>query len=125
MTNYELQALRKLLMLEVSEAAREIGNVSPRSWQYWESGRSPVPDDVAHQIRDLADMRIQLIELRFEQVEAAGEPIALNFYRTLDDYEAVTGKRDVVSWRLTQAVAATLYAEGDATLVEQGGMALK
>ncbi|WP_019933869.1 DUF1870 family protein [Oceanimonas smirnovii] len=125
MTHYELQALRKLLMLEVSEAAREIGDVSPRSWQYWESGRSPVPDDVANQIRNLTDMRYQLLELRTEQIEKAGKPIQLNFYRTLDDYEAVTGKRDVVSWRLTQAVAATLFAEGDVTLVEQGGLTLE
>ena len=47
MTKKELKALRQLLCLECSEAAKHIGNVATRTWQYWESGRAPVPDDVA------------------------------------------------------------------------------
>lgn len=46
LNNFELQAIRKLLCLDVSEAAELVAKVSNRTWQYWESGCSPVPHDV-------------------------------------------------------------------------------
>ena len=63
MNNLELQAARKLLMLDASEAAEEIGNVSTRSWQYWETGERAVPDDVVDEMLALISIRMEKIEI--------------------------------------------------------------
>lgn len=123
MNNLELQALRKLFMLDVSEAAEFIGKVSPRSWQYWEAGRSLVPQDVSNQMTDYAQIRDDLLARRLEQC-IPDERIKLNFYQNIDEFEATTGKRNVVMWRLTQSVAAQLYAEGLAELVKSDGLTI-
>lgn len=127
MNCYELQALRKLLMLDVSEAAEHIGKVSNRTWQYWESGRSPVPDDVAEEMLFWNSWRDDHLEIRIEQCKKdldSEELINLNYYKTLDDFEARTGKRNVVTWRITQSIAAQLYSERLCNLVETGGLAI-
>lgn len=66
----ELQALRQLLLLTQGEAAQLIGNVSERSWQYWESGRRPVPEDVAVLMRSIASDRAQLLDAAITQLRA-------------------------------------------------------
>lgn len=127
MNCYELQALRKLFMLDVSEAAELVGKVSARTWQYWEAGRSPVPADVAEEMLFWNSWRDDLLELRIEQCgkePANAELISLNYYKTLDDFEERTGKRNVVTWRLSQSIAAQLYSERLCNLVDQGGLAI-
>lgn len=101
MKNEELQAARKLLMLEVSEAAKEIGNCTPRTWQRWEDGTYSVPDDVAGEVSDLLLIRANKIEDAKPQ----------KWYRTIEDYAAATGKRTVTFWRITQSVYAHQLAE--------------
>ena len=44
MTNTELKQLRKLLFLDVTEAAKLIGECKQRSWQRWESGSRAIPE---------------------------------------------------------------------------------
>ena len=127
MNCYELQALRKLLMLDVKEAAEHIGEVAPRTWQYWESGRSQVPGDVASAMLDWNAWRDQALKTRVKQINklaSLGERIRLNFYKTLDDFAAATGKRNVITWRISQSVAAELYSENRVELVESGGLAI-
>lgn len=125
MTNYELQALRKRLMLETGEAAKHIGQCSPRTWQYWESGRNNVPTDVADQMTDLSQILEQTLEARQEQfAKANGEKIDLSFYQNLKSFTTATGKANVVMWRLSQSVAAQMYSNGSANLVEIGGLAI-
>ncbi|NRB79163.1 MAG: DUF1870 family protein [Saccharospirillaceae bacterium] len=127
MNCYELQALRKLFMLDVKEAAELIGKVSARTWQYWESDRSPVPDDVAEEMLFWNGWRDDCFAARLEQCnpQNSGEDrIKLNYYKTLDDFEVVTGKRNVITWRLSQSVAAQLYSERLADLVESGGLSM-
>lgn len=116
-------------MLDVREAAELIGDkpVSVRTWQYWESGRSPVPDDIAEAMLFWNGWRDDAFDARMSQCapkNSDGEPIKLNYYKTVDDFEKVTGKRNVITWRLSQSVAAGLYSEGFATLVETGGLAM-
>ncbi len=116
MTNIELQALRKLFLLDVAEAAEEIGHVSPRSWQYWESGRSPVPDDVATKMEALAKTRGEMLSHQRQEMSKAVAPHAIQFYRTRDAYTSSTGDQSAVMWRLNQSVAAALFAEDGAIL---------
>ena len=86
MTNKELQALRKLLMLDVSEAAKEIGGLKgSRSWQYWEANRSPVPNDVANKMIALAEKRISMIETVDDlSEENQADELEIAYYMTFE-----------------------------------------
>jgi len=117
MTNKELKALRQILALECSEAAEHIGKVSTRTWQYWEAGRSPVPDDVANQMYDFAGIRDALVEQRYKEFQQSGDIIELNFHMTVDEFEEATGKRNVVMWKITNSVAGECLSAGFARIV--------
>ncbi|PHI44607.1 hypothetical protein B9T65_25200 [Serratia marcescens] len=117
MTNKELKALRQILTLECSEAAEHIAGVSTRSWQRWEAGVVPVPDDVANQLTDLANIRDGLVEQHYEEFQAAGDVITLNFYMTIDEFAAATGKHNVPMWRVTNSVAGECLSSGIARIV--------
>lgn len=117
MTNKELKALRQILALECSEAAEHIASVATRTWQRWEDGSRTVPDDVANQITDFARMRDSLVEQRYEEFRAKGDFITLNFYMTVDEFAAATGKRNVVMWKITNSVAGECLSAGIAQLV--------
>lgn len=117
MTNKELKALRQILALECSEAAEHIGNVSTRTWQYWEAGRSPVPDDVAEKMQDFATIRDQLVEQRYAEFHEARDFIELDFHMTIDDFEKLTGKRNVVMWKITNSVAGECLSAGIARII--------
>src|SRR3546814_1610125 len=79
-SDLELQATRKLLMLDVAEAADLIGQVSPRTWQYWESGRNTVPADVSDEMQALLSIRGEMIDAITEQLPADGSDIELRFH---------------------------------------------
>lgn len=111
-----MQAARKLFFLDVSEAAEHIGGVSVRSWQYWESGRSPVPADVADKIRRLADRRLEMIEASEDlMVESAADDTVIDYYQTLAEYKA-DHLATVIDWRMSQSVGAYFFLEGLAGL---------
>lgn len=121
MNNKELQALRKMLMLEASEAAELVGQVSTRTWQYWEAGRSPVPADVENAMSALMEHRAQLIDEIEERVK--GKPaeewadlLELPFYQRFEDFEADNPGKTRLDWRVEQSVAALYFADGLARL---------
>lgn len=116
MTGKELQALRKFCMLDVREAAEIIGKVSARSWQYWEAGRSPVPDDVQDMMNGLMTQRQYMLEDAEMDAEAAGGTVSLPFYVTYEEYAREHPGQGVIPWRLSQSVAGELYASGIAIL---------
>lgn len=106
MNNFQLQAMRKLLMFDVAEAAEVIGGVSNRTWQYWEAGRSLVPDDVKKTICELYELRILLIsEINKVQISQ------FRWYHTYDSFIADYPQSDSVHWRLHQSVLAQVYAD--------------
>ncbi|HIB8304997.1 TPA: DUF1870 family protein [Serratia marcescens] len=117
MTNKELKALRQLLALECSEAAEHIGFVSTRSWQRWEDGTRSVPDDVAIKMLEYASYHNYLIEQQLIKFERTMEPINLRFYMSVDEYEEVNKQRDVIMWKITNAVAAHCFAVEKANLI--------
>ena len=105
---HELQAMRKLLMLDVREAAEMIGRVSVRAWQYWEAGGRPIPDDVDMEIYALVQQRGNLIE---EMLELA-EPVKLRYYHSFDDWLADGREDNKAQWKLHQSAVAYVFAEG-------------
>lgn len=120
MNNKELQALRKLLMLEVAEAAEFVGKVNVRSWQYWEAGRSAVPYDVETEMLDLESIRDHHINALLKTTEE-GAHINLPYFSNFEDYTSnpttPDEQKNVLSWRINQSVAAYFYAEGLADLI--------
>lgn len=103
--------MRKMLMLDVSEAAELIGNVSNRTWQYWEAGRSPVPSDVDE---DIYALKSQLNECIEGIIEAEEEDNNVRWYHTFGDFESDYPGHNKVWWKLHQAVCAELFAnQGD------------
>lgn len=106
----ELQALRKMLMLDVSEAADIIGGVSKRSWQYWESGRSPVPDDVENKMMGLLEQRQYLMSEIEARINKEGGTISVPFYVNRAEFAEANPGKSILPWRISQSVAAELYA---------------
>lgn len=119
MNNLELQAARKLLMMDVSEAAEEIGKVSPRTWQYWEAGRSKVPTDVALEIEALLEVRLERMRVIDDQLAALSPDgrLQLKYWLTFEQYQAENPGASKTLWRIDQSIAAMYYTEGVAELV--------
>jgi len=111
LNNFELQAARKLLCLEVSEAAEYIGKVSNRTWQYWEAGRSKVPADVDSELYALIQFRNDLINTTLDELEDL-DVGAFRWYHTLDAFNFDYPGENKVMWRLHQSVCAYLFTEG-------------
>lgn len=116
MNNKELQAARKLLMLDVSEAAELIGKVSARTWQYWESGRNAVPDDVDVEMHALLSIRGEMIN-RITDSLPDDCAVDLPFHTSFETFSTANPGKNRVQWRLEQSVAALFYTEGNANLV--------
>ena len=114
MDHVALQAARKLLYLDVAEAAEHIGKVTPRSWQHWEKGDRPIPDDVWLSIETMLIKRRDRLLLEF----TPGDP-NYEYYHSLDDWERDTGNRNVLWWRLAQSVASELIAENIVSSAEE------
>lgn len=113
LTNSELQACRKLLMLDVSEAAEIIGNVSNRTWQYWESGRSPVPADVDELVYASIQRRNDAVdEYSQQQLENPDVLLQLKYYHAFEQFLADNKKATKLEWRIHQSIVAAIFAEG-------------
>lgn len=113
MNNKELQALRKLFFLSVAEAAEHIGGVSARSWQFWESGKYSIPEDVADRMLNLAQRRLNMIETCEDLINEnpESEEIIQQYYSSLESFAARYPAATMIDWRLAQSVAAYFCGE--------------
>lgn len=118
MNNLELQAARKLLMLDVSEAAEEIGNVSPRSWQYWETGQRSIPEDVTNEMYALLSIRTEQINKLDETLsKTTNNQLQLKYCLSFEQYQNDYPDAKKMQWRIQQSVAALYFTEGYAALI--------
>lgn len=101
---FELQAIRKYLFLDVSEAAECIGRVSNRAWQHWESGQRTIPEDVKIAMCKLLQER----ELLIEKLKAADDR-ECKWCRKFEEYLADNPDADKSDWRLYQSALAHLF----------------
>lgn len=122
MNNLELQAARKLLMLEVSEAAEEVGKVSVRTWQYWEAGRTNVPADVLIEMNALLEVRLERMRAIDDQLAKLpeGDTLQLPYCLAFEQYQAINPGARKTLWRIDQGIAALYYTEGLADLRQAG-----
>mgnify|MGYP001568647330 CR=1 FL=1 len=119
MTPTTLRALRQHLFFSVDDAAELIGEVSPRSWQYWESGGRPIPQDVKDKIEAMCAWRDTSIRAAKNVLHgASGDPdgIALVWYSSPSDWASLPG-RDALMWRPHCSVIAELCASFGAVAV--------
>ncbi len=113
MRGEELQAIRKILMFDVKEAAELIGNVSKRSWQYWETGKT-IPADIQTKIKALAKKRSSMIKVTEEIILEHGESAQVDMCYSLsyEEYKVNHNDADIIDWRLAQSVASHFYCMG-------------
>lgn len=121
MNGKELQALRKIFMLDASEAAELIGKVSVRSWQYWEAGRTKVPVDVETAMEALKQQRAERIEaieasIDHMPIDQWANNLELPFYQRFEDFESENPGRSRLDWRVDQSVAAYFFTDNLARL---------
>ena len=83
MTAAELKTLREALGLSVSWLAIQAG-VRVRTVNYWESGKTPVPQDVEEIMRELEAQALTAVNQAVETYIASGSPgeVTLLRYRT-------------------------------------------
>lgn len=111
MESFELKMLRKLFFLEVTEAAKFIGEVETRTWQRWEDGSRSVPVDVEQQMQMLALTRIDLLSVEFDPRNAA-----YVYFENIEQHSKALGAHSVIKWRLAQSIAAQLTMEKQAAI---------
>jgi len=112
MNNKELQALRLLFTLSVTEASEHIAKLkSSRSWQHWEAGKYSVKDDVASFMLKIADARMNTIE-EIENKLSTDNNICLDYYMTFREYSLDFPQGTIIDWRVSNSISAYFFAEG-------------
>ncbi len=110
MTPATLQALRRLLFYSQPEAAKLVGGVSDRSWQFWERGKRPIPQDVIGRVNSLCAWRNQTLSEAEAQIKVVGaKNPAFVWYDSLDDW-IVLNEGEPMFWRPHCSVIAELCA---------------
>jgi hypothetical protein len=125
MNGHELQAFRRLLFYSASEAARYLAadserpnGVEERTWNRWEAGQRPVPENIAARVRELLAWRAARIEEGRADIDerwrrpGGAPPLRLLGYFEPDDW---MGPRELM--RPMQSVTAQLLAEAQPGLV--------
>ncbi|WON78055.1 DUF1870 family protein [Serratia sp. UGAL515B_01] len=109
MNKNELKQLRRLLFLEVTEAAKLIGECEPRTWQRWEKGDRVIPNDVAQIVQMLALTRLERLQFAFNDTDPN-----YRYFETFEEYKAANGCGNELMWRVAQSVSASLICEREA-----------
>lgn len=123
MTNIELIAARKALNMDIRDAAEKMFKVEPRTWRYYESGRSPIPENLEQRVLVVLQRYKEVLENRkleaSEYLKKGKGRIALPLYPTFPDYLkdfGIAGSEPTpdqyVEWRVQSAVKMQLYAAG-------------
>lgn len=104
MTPAELKTYREALGLPVSWVAEAAG-VQRRTVEYWESGKSPVPQDVSEMIIELELLQKnsaeQALRVALEQRELRGQPGKVTLKRYRHDAALWDGRPDMKGFPVT------------------------
>lgn len=112
MTNLELQAYRRFLMLKVSEASEYIGKTDSKTWHDWEQGIASIPEYVANGMKDLKKNRNDKINIIINSINDRVGNNSIRYFMTYDEFKKINPSLDVIQWRLHQSIATELYFRG-------------
>ncbi|MCX8601997.1 MULTISPECIES: DUF1870 family protein [unclassified Gilliamella] len=112
MTNLELQAYRRFLMLKVPEASEYIGKTDASTWHEWENGSIPVPESVANAMQELKRLRSDKINIIINSINDRVGSNTIRYFMTYAEFKKVNPDLDVIQWRLHQSIATELYFRG-------------
>lgn len=114
MNNLELEALRKILFFTVPEASKYIAGhkSSHRTWQYYESGKAEIPDDVIQKIEDLLEKRERMIGYFLSKNAAY-------WYRSFEQYAENFPDGTIADWRIRQAAIASVVANDENFILKE------
>lgn len=112
MTNLELQAYRRFLMLKVSEASEYIGKTDTKTWHDWEQGIVPVPEFVSSAMQNLKKVRNEKINIIIGSINDRVGSNTIRYFMTYAEFHKVNPNLDVIQWRLHQSIATELYFRG-------------
>lgn len=105
----ELESIRKLLMLDVVEAAENIGEVSNRTWQYWEAGRSKVPLNVSSKLEQLIQLRDETIYKILKDCSKESNE-AIKWYKSHQDFQCDYPNKSKIIWKIHQSISSVVFA---------------
>lgn len=126
MNNLQLKALRQGLGLTVADTA-ELAQVTKRSFQYWEAGKVPVPNDVVMLMNTMASHYDVVLKKMLEDVEQAtwrntdpdnntDKPMRISptlpFYHSFESFQVSTECKNVAYWRIYQSAISQLLLLG-------------
>ncbi len=123
MNNLQLKALRQGLGLTVADAA-DLTGVTKRSFQRWELGNVPVPNDVdmtfflmsSHYSlvleKMLADVERVTIYNETDDTKPSRTSPILPFFHTFESFQVATECPHVAYWRIYQSVISQLLLLG-------------
>lgn len=112
----ELKAARELLCLTQPEAARYLADdVSLRTWQYFETGKIKIKQELIDRVNFLLNRRREVlreVQSKMLHPEADLKQIAVIYYEDASDCA------NVLEWRFSQSLAKTLALDYGAKLVK-------
>lgn len=119
LTNVELQALRKLLHMDVKFAA-ELAGCTVQSWYGWEHGINPVPhkvselmDGIHHEFKDCLASYTNMV-----REQADDERAVMRYYETFELFSSHHPEYfSRLDWRISQAVAVWLMMHKQVYLI--------
>lgn len=131
MNNLELKAIRQGLGLTVAEASElPAVNVTKRSFQRWEAGDVPVPDDIdltffsmsSHYTLVLDKMMADIDKATIYNHDDDTKPSCISpklpFFHTFESFQMATECPHVSYWRIYQSVISHLLLIGKITKLD-------
>lgn len=118
MTGLKLMALRHLLFMSVNDASRFVGEVAERTWRFWESQSSEVPDDVAAKMDALLLYRNEIYQSSINLITEMPNncPKIFPYYATLEDWMGIP-MTVPMKWRAHCSAMAALVVDHGIELV--------
>ncbi|MTH46914.1 YdiL family protein [Intestinirhabdus alba] len=111
MNAYELQALRHIFALSVTECVRWIApGARTEEWLRWESGEQAIPPAIVDALLAMRQQRKKRIDAIIDKINNRIGNNTMRYFVTFADFQAVYSEGNFLDWKIYQSAAAELYA---------------
>lgn len=112
MNAYELQALRHVFGMTVTECADWIApDDGVTAWHEWESGEREIPANVVEQMQEMRRKRKIHRNALIKKINDRIGNNTMRFFPDLVTFQTVYSDGNFLDWKIYQSVAAELYAD--------------